>query len=283
MGINGRLNGQCVSYDMDHPNWGCTAEASLLAIKNSPWVAGEFVWTGFDYFGEPTPYRWPARSSYFGIIDIAGFPKDRYYLYQSQWTDKPMVHLLPHWNWKGFEGKEIPVWCSTSADSVELFLNGKSLGTKDFKDSKSLHLEWKVPYEPGVLKAVGKKGGQTIVDEVRTAGEPARLVVSPDRKQITADAYDLSFVEIRIVDKDGIICPNATNLVTFSIEGPGTIAGLDNGDPTNHERFKDTKRKAFHGLCLAVIESTRTPGEIRLSATATGLTSEPVVIRTERL
>jgi len=276
--INMRANNQCVSYDMDRPGWGCTAEDSLLALKNAPWVAGEFVWTGFDYIGEPTPYGWPSRSSYFGIIDLAGFPKDRYYLYQSQWTDKPVIHLLPHWNWKGFEGKEIPVWCFTNAESVELFLNGKSLGSKDFRDTKSLHLEWKVQYEPGVLKAVGKKGGQTIVDEVRTAGEPARLIVRPDRKQLAADGEDLSFVEVRIVDKDGNLCPNADNQITFGLEGPGTIAGVDNGDPTNHEPFKAAKHKAFHGLCLAVIKAARTPGEIRLSAMAQGLQSEPVAI-----
>ena len=280
VGINTRANNQCVSYDLDHPGWGCTAEASLLAVGSAPWIAGEFVWTGFDYIGEPTPYRWPSRSSYFGIIDLAGFPKDRYYLYQSQWTGKPVIHLLPHWNWKGLEGKEIPVWCFTNAESVELFVNGKSLGSKDFKDSKSLHLEWKAPYEPGVLKAVGKKGAQTIIDEVRTAGKPARLIVRPDRKQIVSDGEDLSYVEVRIVDKDGNLCPNADNEIAFGLDGPGEIAGVDNGDPTSHEPFKATTRKAFHGLCLAVIRAARTPGEIRLSATAQHLQSQPVAITT---
>ena len=166
----------------------------------------------------------------------------------------------------------------TSAESVELLLNGKSLGSKDFKDTNSLHLEWKVPYEPGVLKAVGKKGGQTLIDEVRTAGEPARLLVRPDRRQIAADGEDLSYVEVRIVDKDGNLCPNADNQVVFGLEGPGTIAGVDNGDPTNHEPFKAAEHKAFHGLCLAVIKAARTPGEIRLSVTAEGLQSEPVTI-----
>jgi len=276
--IQGRANNQCVSYDIDCPFWGCTAENSLLTLKNSPWVAGEFVWTGFDYLGEPTPYHWPSRSSYFGIIDLAGFPKDRFYLYQSQWTDKPVVHLLPHWNWRGFEGKEIPVWCFTNAESVELFLNGKSLGSQDFKSSKRLHLEWKVRYEPGLLKAVGKKGGQTIVEEVHTAGEPARLIVHPDRKQITADGEDLSFVEVRIVDKDGNLCPTADNEIVFSLDGPGLIAGLDNGDPTNHEPFKGVKHKAFHGLCLAVVKAAHTSGEIHLTAKAEGLGSDPVSI-----
>jgi len=279
--MNMRPNNQCVSYDLDRPNWGCTAEESLVFIKNAPWVAGEFVWTGFDYIGEPTPYHWPSRSSYFGIIDLAGFPKDRYYLYQSQWTDKPVVHLLPHWNWKGFEGKEIPVWCFTNAESVELFLNGKSLGSKDFKGSKSLHLEWKVPYEPGVLKAIGKMAGKTITEEVHTAGEPAKLVVRPDRTQIAADGADLSYVEVRIVDKDGNLCPNADNVISFGLDGPGTVAGVDNGDPANHEAFKATQHKAFHGLCLAVIEATRSPGEIRLKASAEGLQAESVTLTTK--
>ena len=278
--INMRPNNQCVSYDLDRPGWGLTAEGSLLAVRNAPWVAGEFVWTGFDYIGEPTPYDWPSRSSYFGIVDLAGFPKDRYYLYQSQWSDKPVVHLLPHWNWAGFEGKEIPVWCFTNADSVELFLNGQSLGTKDFKDSKSLHLEWKVPYAAGTLKAVGKKGDKTLIEEVHTAGEPAKLIVSPDRKQISADGEDLSYVEVRVVDKDGNLCPNAANLIGIELAGPGTIAGVDNGDPASHEPFQAKQRKAFHGLCLAVIKAARTPGEIRLKATAPGLQSEPVVITT---
>ena len=131
-----RPDHQCTSYDLDNPQWGHTAETSLMALKRHPWIAGEFVWTGFDYIGEPTPYTWPSRSSYFGIIDLAGFPKDRFYIYQSQWTDKPMVHLLPHWNWEEFAGKEIPVWAFTNADSVELFLNGKSLGMREGSDMK---------------------------------------------------------------------------------------------------------------------------------------------------
>ena len=142
------------------PNWGNTAESTLKAVKDAPWVAGEFVWTGFDYIGEPTPFPWPSVSSYFGIVDLCGFPKDRYYLYQSQWTDKPMVHILPHWNWQGFEGKEIPVWCYSNCESVELFLNGKSLGEKKFSDTKDLHLVWKVPYAAGTLKAVAKNNGK---------------------------------------------------------------------------------------------------------------------------
>jgi len=276
--ISPRPNNECVSYDLDRPDWGCTAEASLLFISNAPWVAGEFVWTGFDYIGEPTPYGWPSRSSYFGIVDLAGLPKDRYYLYQSQWSDQPVVHLLPHWNWQGFEGKEIPVWCFTNADSVELFLNGHSLGSKDCKVGKSLHLEWQVPYAAGLLKAVATKGGQTFTEEVRTAGEPAKLVVSPDRSQLAADGTDLSYVTVRVVDKDGTLCPNADNPICFGLAGPGTLAGVDNGDPVSHEPFQASQHKAFHGLCVAVIQAGRVPGEIRLQATVQGLPAEAVVI-----
>jgi beta-galactosidase len=276
--INTRPDHQCTAYDLDHPFWGSTAEESLLALKNAPWVAGEFVWTGFDYLGEPTPFGWPSRSSYFGIIDLAGFPKDNYWLYQSQWTDKPVIHLLPHWNWKGFDGKEIPVWCYTNADTVELFLNGKSLGRKDIRSTKSLHLEWSVGYEPGVLKAVGHKGEQTFVDEVHTAGPPAKLILHPDRKQIASDGDDLSFVEARIEDSDGNLCPNADDEIAFSIDGPAQIVGVDNGDPTNHEPFKATKHKAFHGLCLAVIQGQHAPGTVHLTATAGGMKSEPAEI-----
>jgi beta-galactosidase len=188
-----------------------------------------------------------------------------------------MVHLLPHWNWEGFEGKEIPVWCFTNAESVELFLNGKSLGKRNWSATKKLHFEWSVPYQPGVLKAVASKGGQTVaVDEVYTAGKPARLVVTPDRSRVRADGEDLSFVEVRIVDKDGHLCPNASNEIVFSLTGPAVIAGVGNGDPTNHESFQGRKHRAFHGLCLAVIRATHEAGQFHLTVTAEGLDSSPV-------
>ncbi len=262
--------------------WGNTAEESLLGLKNHPWVAGEFVWTGFDYIGEPTPYAWPSRSSYFGIIDLAGFPKDRYYIYQSQWTTKPMVHLLPHWNWPGFEGKAIPVQAYTNADSVELFLNGQSLGSRDFKDNKTLHLEWKVPYAPGTLKAVATKNGAVVAtDEVVTAGAPAKLLLSADREKIHADGSDLSFVTVKVVDKDGHVCPDADNQVTFSLTGPATIAGLDNGDATNHESFEGNTHKTFHGLGLVILKAGTAKGAATLRATADGIAPAklPLAIR----
>lgn len=270
--IQTRLANHCTSYDLDHPEWGCTAETSLKALKDSPWIAGEFVWTGFDYIGEPTPHPWPARSSYFGIIDLCGFPKDRYYVYQSRWTDKPMVHILPHWNWEGLDGMEIPVWCFSNCDSIELFLNGRSFGAKNPDDSSGLHLEWRVPFAPGTIKAVAKRKGRVVaVDEVRTAGPAAAVVLCADRVRLQADGMDLSFVQARIVDKDGIICPNASHKIVFDISGPGRIAGVDNGDPTNHEPFQACEHTAFHGLCLAVIKADRETGRIRLTAAADGL------------
>jgi beta-galactosidase len=280
---------QCTSYDLDKPPWGATAETSLRALKSHPWMAGEFVWTGFDYIGEPTPYdrgsqTFPSRSSYFGIIDLAGFPKDRFYIYQSQWTSKPMVHVLPHWNWEGWEGKEIPVWVYTNADSVELLLNGKSLGTKKSPDDlEKLHFTWKVPYEAGTLKAVAKKDGKEVAtDEVVTAGKPAKLELKADRAAINADGDDLSYVTVRVLDKDGHICPNADHKISFNVSGPIKLVATDNGDPTNHESFQGPQHKAFHGLALAILRSQETAGKATLKATADGLEPASVDITLKR-
>lgn len=276
------LNNQCSSYDMNAPSWGNVAEVSLKAVKNAPWIAGEFVWTGFDYIGEPTPFSWPSVSSYFGIVDLCGFPKDRYYLYQSQWTKKPMVHILPHWNWKGFEGKKIPVWCYSNCESVELFLNGKSLGEKKFCDTKDLHLAWNVPYTQGTLKAVARNNGKIVcTDEVQTAGAPAKIILVPDRREINADGKDLSYIKVEVADKDGLICPNADNLIKFEVKGEGTIAGVGNGNPISHEFFKTNERKAFHGLALVIIQSTDKNGEINITANSDGLKKSGVTIKTK--
>jgi len=278
--IEKELNNQCASYDIVAPSWGNVAESTLKAVKSAPWLAGEFVWTGFDYIGEPTPFSWPSVSSYFGIVDLCGFPKDRYYLYQSQWTDKPMIHILPHWNWQGFEGQKIPVWCYSNCESVELFLNGKSLGEKKFCDTEDLHLLWKVPYTPGILKAAAKNNGMTVCTyEVQTAGAPFKIMMTPDRTEISADGEDLSYVKVEIVDQKGCVCPNADNLVKFKIKGEGIIAGVDNGNPISHEHFKAGERKAFHGLCLVVIQSKREQGAIRLSAESEGLQAADILFR----
>jgi beta-galactosidase len=271
---------QVTSYDIVNPGWGHIAETSLMAIASHPWMAGEFVWTGFDYIGEPTPYKWPSRSSYFGIVDLCGFPKDRYYLYKSQWTIEPVVHILPHWNWEQFAGKEIPVDCFTNADSVELFLDGKSLGEKSWaNDRKLLHLEWSVPFEPGVLKAVAKKDGKIVAtDEVHTAGKAAKIVLKADRSEIKPVDRDMSFVTVSVEDKDGNICPTAEDEIKFTIDGPGIIAGVGNGDATNHESFQGHQHKVFNGLGLVVIQAGTQPGEIHLTATGDGLERAAITV-----
>jgi beta-galactosidase len=235
-----------------------------------------FIWTGFDYLGEPTPYGWPSRSSYFGIVDLAGFPKDAYYMYQSEWTDTPVLHIFPHWNWA--PGKIVDVWAYTSCDEVELFLNGESKGIRK-KAGDTLHLSWELTYEPGTLRAVGRTAGkETLVREVKTAGPAAKIVLEPDRTSLSADGSDMSFVTVKVVDKAGTLVPDAGNLVTFQVSGAGRIAGVDNGLQTSLEPFKASHRKAFNGLCLAVIQSTGIPGEISISASAEGLEAASAVI-----
>jgi beta-galactosidase len=270
---------QVTSYDIVNPSWGDVGERSLTALKDHPWMAGEFVWTGFDYIGEPTPYDWPSRSSYFGIVDLAGFPKDRYYLYKSQWSSEPVVHLLPHWNWEQFAGKNIPVWCFTNADSVELFLNDKSLGEKGAADRNGMHFEWSVPYAPGVLKAVGKKDGKIIAtDEIHTAGKPAKIVLKADRSEIKPADRDLSFVTVSVEDANGNLCPTAEDEIKFTVDGPGTIVGVDNGDATNHESFQGHQHKVFNGLGLVVLQSKNEAGEIHLTATGDGLEQAAIAV-----
>jgi beta-galactosidase len=282
-----QLNNHCTSYDLDAPPWGNTAEVEFQALRRSPWIAGEFVWTGFDYIGEPTPFRWPNRSSSFGIVDLAGFRKDRYYLYQSQWRTEPMVHLLPHWNWPDeFRGKEIPVWCYTNAESVELFLNGRSVGVRSWPGVSELHLAWQVPYEPGTLRAEARRGGKVVAtDEVQTAGAPSRIELAVDRPNIAAGGQDLAFVTARIVDRQGRLCrSDGDHSLRFRLNGPGSIAGVDNGDPTNHEAFKGAAsdaatHKAFNGLCLAIVRAGQKAGKITLSVQADGLTRAEVAIQ----
>jgi beta-galactosidase len=295
--IESKLNTQVTSYDIYHPGWAVQAEKQLKALADSKWVAGEFVWTGFDYIGEPTPFPWPAVSSYFGIVDLCGFPKDRYYLYQSRWSETPMVHILPHWNWQQFEGKSIPVWCYSNADSVELFLNGKSLGEKSMaggamqkfiidqhkekdgtmkpveQETGWYHVAWEVPWQSGTLKAVAKRGGNIIAtDEVATAGKPAKLALSVDRPKINADGQDLAYVTVKVLDEHGIVCPDANNLLKFELTGPGKIAGVGNGDATCHEDFQASQRSASHGLCLAVLQSAQgKSGKLILKTSAEGL------------
>jgi beta-galactosidase len=235
-----------------------------------------YIWTGWDYLGEPTPFPWPAVSSYFGIIDLAGFPKDPYYMYQSEWTTKPVLHVFPHWNWK--QGETVDVVAYFNADEVELFLNGRSQGTKR-KQGDATQVFWRLPYEPGVLKAVSRKNGRVaLTKEIRTAEAPARIVLVPDRRTIKADGVDLSFVTVKVVDRNGTVVPHAGHLIKFEITGEGFIAGVDNGNQISHEPFKAKQRKAFHGLALAIVQAKQKPGRIVLKATSGELAPGSVVI-----
>jgi len=269
----------CSSYDNVSTPWGSTHEETWKVIKKHDFLSGQFIWTGFDYLGEPTPYWWPSRSSYFGIIDLAGFPKDVYYMYQSEWTKTDVLHIFPHWNWE--EGQTVDIWAYSNAEEVELFLNDKSLGVKK-KQGDELHLMWRVPFTSGTLKAISRTAGkEVLVKEVKTAGAPARLVVTADRSAIKADGNDLSYLTVDVVDANGVIVPNADNLVKFQLEGSGTIVGVDNGDPVSHESFKAPQRKAFHGKCLVVVQSGDKPGIVKLMASADGLTANTVEITTK--
>jgi len=274
--VKGNPDFTCSSYDNCRVPWGSTHEDTWRIISKYDYLSGIYIWTGFDYLGEPTPYWWPARSSYFGLVDLAGFPKDSYYFYKSAWTEEPVLHIFPHWNWE--EGDIVDVWAYTNCDEVELFLNGQSLGTKH-KNDDTLHLMWRIPYEPGEIKGVGKKGDKEILTSlIKTAAEPAKIILEADRNLIRADGRDLSFIKVTITDRNGIVVPDANNLVQFNIEGAGFITGVDNGDQTSHEPFRANSRKAFNGLCLAVIQSFENPGKIILTAVSEGLEQASVEI-----
>jgi beta-galactosidase len=275
--VQGNPDFTCSAYDNCRVPWGSTHEESWRLIKQYDFLSGLYIWTGFDYLGEPTPYWWPARSSYFGIVDLAGFRKDAFYMYQSEWTNKPVLHIFPHWNWK--DGDTIDVWAFTNCVGVELFINGNTLGTQ-YKDSTKLHLVWKVAYVPGELKAVGKKAdGELMTATIKTAGEPAKILLNADRGVITGDGTDLSFVTVTITDSEGNIVPRANNLVSFAIEGAGFIAGVDNGHQISMEPFKANYRRAFNGKCLAVIQALDKQGAIKLTATSEGLETATLDIK----
>jgi beta-galactosidase len=275
---NDKERGYVSAYDVNKPDYGCGAEEWWTYYSARPWIAGAFVWTGFDYRGEPSPYSWPCISSHFGIMDTCGFPKDNFFYYQSWWTDKPVVHLLPHWNWPGKEGKEIEVWVHSNCEEVELLLNGASLGRKTMP--RNSHLEWKVTYAPGVLVARGFTGGKAVTeDKVETTGAPAGVKLTADRTTINAGGEDVSMVTVAIVDAHGRIVPIADDEVTFAVRGPGKIIGVGNGNPSSHEPDKAAKRRAFNGLAQVIVQSTKQPGGIVLSATAGGLQTATVTIK----
>jgi beta-galactosidase len=274
----GNADLSCSAYDNCYTPWGSSHEQTLKAFENDPVVSGMFVWTGFDYLGEPTPYLWPARSSYFGIMDIAGFSKDVYYMYKSVWTDKPVLHVFPHWNWKVGQTVDVLAYYS-QADEVELYLNGKSLG-KRTKQGQDLKVFWKVPYQPGELKAISRKDGKTVLEEeIHTAGQPAKLILSADRSQVNADGKDLSFVTVKVVDKDGNLIPYAANLINFSLEGDGVVTAVDNGSQVSHESFQKNYRKAFNGLALAIIKAGHKTSTLKLRASSTGLQDANIEIQ----
>ena len=281
-GIYNNNNNQQSSYDDTAAGWGHTAETSWKNVNTRAWIAGEFIWTGFDYIGEPTPFEWPSKSSYFGAIDTATFPKDVFYFYQSKWnaSGPTMVHIVPmNWtNWTA--GQAVKVLVYSNADSVEVFLNDKSQGSKTVDPSVS-KLQWSVPFATGTLVAKATKGGAVAAtDTLKTAGAAAALTLKADRATITADGRDLSFVEVDIVDAQGVIVPQANNRVDFTITGPGAIVGLDGGDPTNHDSYKGTSHAAFSGKLMAIVQSTTTAGKVTLKASSGSLTGSSVDITT---
>ncbi|POY37461.1 glycoside hydrolase family 2 [Solitalea longa] len=268
--LTGNADLSCSAYDNCRTPWGSTHEETMKVFTKYDHVSGMFIWTGFDYLGEPTPYPWPARSSYFGIIDLAGFPKDVYYMYQSQWTDKPVLHVFPHWNWKA--GQTVDVWAYyNNADEVELLLNGRSLGVRK-KDTDQFHVVWRVPFEAGTLKAISRKDGKLVLTkEVSTAGKAAKIILTADRSKIKANGEDLSFITAKIVDANGNMVPDADNELTFKVDGEAFIAAVDNGSPTSMESFKADHRKVFNGLALAILQAKNKTGKVTFTATADGL------------
>ena len=255
---------KCSAYDNMHASWSCTHEEMMRVVKNNPFVSGQFIWTGFDYIGEPTPYGFPARSSNFGIIDLAGFPKDVYYMYQSEWTDKDVLHLFPHWNW--IPGEELDLWCYYNhADEVELFINGESQGVRrktvdvpsddmfalhhTIGESTPYHVSWRVNFDPGEARVVARKDGKVVREQVLQTAGPAHSL----RLTVDYAGRDLTFVNVEVVDQEGRRCPNAENDVYFTLDDGATIAGVDNGCPYSMERFQANHRKAFFGKCMIVV------------------------------
>ena len=278
---------QSSSYDLEACSWSNLPDEDFMLQDDKPWVIGEFVWTGFDYLGEPTPYdeMWPSRSSYFGISDLAGLPKDRFYLYRSRWnSEDETLHILPHWNWKGREGEITPIFVYTSYDSAELFINGKSMGIQK-KNNTTLQnryrLMWMdVKYQPGTVKVIAynKNGEPADEKEIRTAGKPYKIVLNPDRKTIKANGKDLSYVEVSVVDKNGIPCPTATNQLKFKVSGKGSYRAACNGDATSLELFHLPTMKLFSGKLVVLVQSSTEAGNINLAVSGKGLKKGSVYI-----
>jgi beta-galactosidase len=278
---------QSSSYDLEACSWSNVPDEDFVLQDDKPWVIGEFVWTGFDYLGEPTPYdeNWPSRSSYFGINDLAGLPKDRFYLYKSRWNkNAETLHILPHWNWEGREGQTTPVFVYTNYDSAELFVNGKSMGIQKKNNStpqNRYRLMWMdVKYEPGTVKVVAfdKEGKAVAEQEIHTAGKAYKMTLDPDVKTIKADGKDISFVTVSIVDKNGIPCPTATNQLQFKVKGKGKYRAACNGDATSLEMFHLPTMKAFSGKLVILLQSEKEAGNIELTVTGKGLKTASLTI-----
>ncbi len=271
--VKDSIVGYVPDQDITFPWWASTAEYWWSMVADQPWNMGGFVWTGFDYRGEPTPFQWPNINSHFGIMDMCGFPKNIYYYYQSWWSDRDVIHISPHWNWKGKEGQPIEVWVNTNGDDVELFLNGRSLGQT--KMIRNRHLTWNVPYEPGTLEAVSYRNGHQITAKVETTGEAARIVLTPDRTVISADGKDATVVNISVVDKQGREVPDANHLIQFSMEGNARILGVGNGDPSSHEADQCApgawQRHLFNGRCQLILQAGKTMGTVRVTGKSDGL------------
>jgi beta-galactosidase len=273
-------HGYVSAYDHNELTWTAAAEDTWKAAAERAFIAGTFVWTGFDYRGEPTPYLWPCVNSHFGILDTCGFPKDHFYYYQSWWSSRVVLHLQPHWNWAGREGEAVLVRALSNCEQVELFLNGKSLGLKTVP--RNSFAEWQVPYEPGVLAARGFVAGkEAAYQERKTTGMPAQVCLQADRDVLAADGEDLAVVNVSILDQDGLVVPDARNLVRFSLEGEGKILGVGNGDPSCHEPDKASQRSAFGGSCQVIVQVTTQPGEIVLSAQSAGLKPARLVMKAD--
>ena len=307
----------CSSYDVEYSNWSNTPDQDFALQDDYPWTIGQFVWTGFDYLGEPSPYdndSWPSHGSYYGIIDLASIPKDRYYLYRSQWnTGSATLHVLPHWTWPGREGQTTPVFVYTSYPQAELFINGQSMGRKTFAQSNEAldpanavavtdkpmkpwgsparpdqlpryRLMWNnILYQPGEIKVIAydKDGKQVAEQVVRTAGKPHHIQYNVDRPSISADGQDLAFITVSVVDKDGNLCPDADNLLQFSVQGSATLRALANGDQTSTESFQATAMHTFHGMLTAIVQGGKTAGTARLTVKAQGLKPASIDIKVE--
>ncbi|EJL61876.1 sugar-binding domain-containing protein [Flavobacterium sp. CF136] len=279
--FDGNADWTVSAYDQVKSYWGATHEENWKTIKKQDFMAGTFIWTGFDYLGEPDPYPYPARSSYFGIVDLAGFPKDVYYMYQSEWTTKPVLHLFPHWNWQ--KDQEVDVWAYyNNADEVELFLNGKSLGKKA-KQNDDLHISWRVKFEPGTIKAISRKDGKVVLEkEIHTAGEASKIDLKVDKAILKNDTYDLVYVTVSITDSDGNLVPNADHKIDFEVTGGGKLVGLDNGYQANLDSFKASSYNVFNGKCIAIIQSNGKKENIQLKAsTVNGISGKTIEIKVE--